>query len=282
MRDGSEQETLVFAQSPGIEALVTEAAAPLGSVTSMRWEQSAQALTRSSRWKSVVVDLSPAGIADAIAIARAARSRRPRSVILGVATVTAELLSVMHSAASAGLTDVVLVDVEDAVTLVRAHLRDASTRGAYAAAMRCICRAMPHEQYKLACVVLQEAAACTSVERLADRVGASRWTLDRRLSRVGITASEFVDCCRTILAAALLEHSEWTVHRVALEVGFSDVRAFRGSTMRLAGRLPAELKYVGATEQTGRAVASHLAACAARPRMARQRAVPWLRRTTPV
>jgi AraC-like DNA-binding protein len=186
--------------------------------------------------------------------------------------------SVLSVATAAGFSDVVLMDAGEVETLVRAHLRDDSKRGAYAAAIRCVGRAMPRQHHALACDAIHEASACTSVELLGNRVGSSRWKLDRKLGPIGITASDFVDCCRLVLGGALLEHTDWPVHRVAAEVGY-DVRAFRDKTKEIIGCLPSELKGAGATERTGRAVAAKFGICAAHPRIAKERDLPWRRRS---
>ena len=269
------RETLLLTQSVGIQTLVTESTATFGKVTSVPLEDGAQAISRSSNSWAIVVDLAPDGLADAFAIVRAIRSRRPRAVILGVATLANDLESLLRVTATIGFSDVVLVDVGEVETLVRAHLRDESKQGAYAAAIRCVCRAMPPQQHELARVAIEEASVCTSVERFGAFVGSSRWRLDRKLGRFGITASEFVDCCRVVLGGALLEYSHWPIDRVAEEVGYGDVRAFRGATTKLVGCRPSELKAAGATERIGRAVASRLIACAAHPRVVKDRPLPW-------
>lgn len=232
----------------------------------------------SPSWNAVIVDLAPGCLPGAIAVVRAARSRRPCSLVLGAATITRELDSVLKLATSAGVTDTVLVDVEDAVSLIRAHLRTDSGNGARASAIRCIGRTVPAEHYAVACAVIDNAAVCTSVDCLARVVASSRWALDRTFARCALTASEFMDYCRIVLAAAFIEYSGWTVDRIGKAVGFRDPRAFRGACVRLTGRLPSELKAGGATEDAGRAVASFLAVRAGRPRVVKERAVPWLSR----
>jgi AraC-like DNA-binding protein len=99
--------------------------------------------------------------------------------------------------------------------------------------------------------------------------------LDRQFGPFGLTASEFVDDCRVILAAALLEHSDWTVDRAAQEAGCK-VRALRSVMKERVGCQLRDLKAAGSTERAGRAIASHIVACAAHPRIEKARPKPWL------
>jgi len=273
----SGRETLLLTQSSSIESLVTASTATFGAVTSMRLDHATDALWRSSASWAVVIDLAPAGLEEALVVARAIRKRKARSLILGVATLANDLESIHRVTTAAGFSDVVLVEVGEVESLMGAHLRDDSRGGAYAAALRCARRSVPPQQQALARAAIEEVSSCSSVECFGERVGSSRWKLDRTLGAAGISASDFLDCCRIVLATAFLEHSGWTVKRAANAVGYGDIRAFREATTILVGCLPSDLKATGSTERTGRAVASHLVACAAHPRVQKPRDLPWLR-----
>lgn len=83
-------------------------------------------------------------------------------------------------------------------------------------------------------------------KELAGSVNISERTLRRRLSAQETTYRELRDDARRDKARDLLLHTSLTISQVALEVGYSDARAFRRAFKRWTGVLPTELRGQGA------------------------------------
>ncbi|BAW06169.1 AraC family transcriptional regulator [Nocardia seriolae] len=73
---------------------------------------------------------------------------------------------------------------------------------------------------------------------VADRLGISTRTLQRRLGERGTTWREQVDAVRTEQAALLLRDTDLPVRSVAARLGYGDVRSFRRAFQRWHGRAP--------------------------------------------
>ncbi len=270
------RDVFVLAQSAGVEAIVTTAVGRDSTLAVARWSVGATATALSPTSTFMVVDLAPVGFDDAIAAVRVARSRNPKTVVIGLATLSETLPILMRFAEDVGISDVILLDVEDAIQLIRAHLVDSSKRGARASALRLIQRVTPLPTRSICETVIGNAETCLSVSDVGQVVGRSRWTLDRELSGIGLTASEFIDWCRIILGAALLERSSWPVQRVASSVGFKDVRSFRNAARRLLRCLPENLRQPSSAERAARIFAERLDEARIQPRLSKMRNVPWL------
>ncbi len=85
---------------------------------------------------------------------------------------------------------------------------------------------------------------------LAARAGWSPDHLNRLVKRVtGDTVQEYIGRVRTARAARLLLTQDWTVDRVARQVGYGDARAFRRAFKRYFQVTPAEFRTASLTRQ---------------------------------
>lgn len=183
------RDVFVLAQSAGIEAIVTTAVGRDSILSVARWSVGTTATSLIQASAFMVVDLAPIGFDDAIAAVRVARSRNPKAVVIGLASLSEALPTLMHFAENVGISDVILLDVEDAIQLIRAHLVDSSKRGARASALRLIQRVTPQSTRSICETVIGNAETCLSVSDVGQVVGRSRWTLDRELSSIGLSTS---------------------------------------------------------------------------------------------
>lgn len=79
-------------------------------------------------------------------------------------------------------------------------------------------------------------------EVVADRLGISVRTLDRRLADEGITWQQLLDGMRLQLARELLLRPEQTVRETASQLGFADLRAFQRRFRHWTGMSPSEYR----------------------------------------
>lgn len=267
MRSQVAREILILAQSAAVEALVREAAASLGPVTSLDLSESPAFLASTSAPSLIVIDLAPARFDEAVAVIRLVRNRQPDALLVAVAARRTAPVAFIHPDVQSQLTDVVLLGEEEVVDLIRAHLRDESRTGAHAAALRAVYRVVPRKCRPLARAVIVEDPSCPNLDGAAACLRETRFSIHRAVTReLGMTMCEFVDWCRVVLGAALLEYAEWTVTRAAERSGFRDVRAFRNVVERMIGCLPGALWKRGSTRLAAAAMARDLARRAAAPR----------------
>lgn len=89
------------------------------------------------------------------------------------------------------------------------------------------------------------------LETVAEAVGLSPWTLQRRLARSGEVFSQMVEDMRKNLALALLAQDHLPVSEIALMVGYSEVSAFSRVCRRWFGQPPSGLRKSCANTQEG-------------------------------
>ena len=89
---------------------------------------------------------------------------------------------------------------------------------------------------------------------LASRAGWSPDHLSRLVKRVtGDTVQEYIGRVRAARAARLLLTHDWTVERIARQVGYGDARAFRRAFKRYFGATPAEFRAASQKGEAARA-----------------------------
>ena len=79
-------------------------------------------------------------------------------------------------------------------------------------------------------------------EVVAERLGISPRTLDRRLSSAGYSWQELIDAIRSQLAYEYLSKSDENIADIAHRIGFSDVRAFQRRFRKWSGVSPNEYR----------------------------------------
>lgn len=79
-------------------------------------------------------------------------------------------------------------------------------------------------------------------ESVAERLGVSSRTLDRRLSEAGVTWQQLVDSIRSQLAHEYLAQAHYKIKDVASMLGFADVRAFQRRFRHWTGVSPSQYK----------------------------------------
>src|SRR5262245_32761286 len=77
-----------------------------------------------------------------------------------------------------------------------------------------------------------------NVERVADRLGVSRRTLQRRLRDCGAVFNDIVTNTRLELSSLYLGDASLTLTEVAFRLGYSDLSAFSRAFRRWTGRSP--------------------------------------------
>ena len=79
-------------------------------------------------------------------------------------------------------------------------------------------------------------------EAVAERLGISTSTLDRRLKEVGINWQELLDNLRAQLAIEYLSNQEFSVSEIAEKLGFTEIRAFQRRFKRWTGMTPSNYR----------------------------------------
>jgi AraC-like DNA-binding protein len=79
-------------------------------------------------------------------------------------------------------------------------------------------------------------------ETVAERLGVSVRTLDRRLAESGLTWQKLLDAMRSQLAREYLADPEMNVQTIASRLGFADVRAFQRRFRVWTGTTPSEYR----------------------------------------
>jgi AraC-like DNA-binding protein len=267
-QQASQHDVRAFAltQSTGVEALIDEAARAVLRVAPLSWNPAAAQRGLCAPWHVLVIDLSPARLDFAAAVARTARTMRPQGAIIGLSSFSRDGASLASSSAARAFTDIVFLDAEDPIGFLRAHFLDKSGTGARGTALRAAYMALPESFHRLAKGVLLARNRRMTVEELAARVASRRGGVQEdTTTSLGVSGGDFVDWCRAIHAAALFEHASWTVEHVSHEVGFNDLESFRKTIKRLLGKLPHELHGDGATSLAGRRFADAISHPASSP-----------------
>jgi AraC-like DNA-binding protein len=81
-----------------------------------------------------------------------------------------------------------------------------------------------------------------SIARVATHLGTSPRTLQRNLSRHGITYRELVDSVRREIALVLLVETNLPVHKIAQRLGYRTPSAFSRAFARWTGQAPQQLR----------------------------------------
>ncbi|MCG8673466.1 MAG: AraC family transcriptional regulator [Pseudomonadales bacterium] len=79
-------------------------------------------------------------------------------------------------------------------------------------------------------------------ETVAERLGISTSTLDRRLKEAGMNWQELLDNLRVQLAIEYLSNQELSVSEIADKLGFSEIRAFQRRFKRWTGMTPSNYR----------------------------------------
>ncbi len=77
-----------------------------------------------------------------------------------------------------------------------------------------------------------------SLEQVAERLDLSPRTIQRQLKHTGRTFRELISRARCMHVRELLGHSEMTVTRIALELGYADLPSFSRAFRHWAGISP--------------------------------------------
>jgi AraC-like DNA-binding protein len=92
---------------------------------------------------------------------------------------------------------------------------------------------------------------CPTIRLSAEISGMSVRTLQRRLTDLGLSYSDLLNCARFEAAAYMLGNSDTKVIDVAYELGYEDPSNFARAFRRIAGISPREYRRVLATESAG-------------------------------
>ncbi|MQX52262.1 AraC family transcriptional regulator [Alcanivorax sediminis] len=79
-------------------------------------------------------------------------------------------------------------------------------------------------------------------EIVADRLGISVRTLDRRLAEAGLSWQQLLDGLRAQLAQEFLSDTQLTVQEIACRLGFADARSFQRRFRHWTGKSPSEYR----------------------------------------
>jgi len=176
---------------------------------------------------------------------RLLRLRFPRVALLGYVALRADRAREMFDLARCGVDDLVVVDVDDNPTALRAHVDKAEARSA-AAIVRPAVGALPMVVRDAVLTVVTRAHERLTAETLARRLATSRRDLTLALAAARLPPpNQLLTWGRLIVAAHLLEESERSAEGVSGILDFASPGAFRNACRRYLGATPLEVRARG-------------------------------------
>ncbi len=180
---------------------------------------------------------------------RAFRLRRPRVAIVGYCRASHEDSQDIIGLATAGIHEIVFLDVTDWGNVLLQTLARASQSCAAAQAFDRLAPVTPASLQPLIEYCLYFPHLSTSVPKVASALGVHRKTLVNYTQRSGLPApSILITWCRLVIAAHMLETRGDAVERVALALEYPSATALRNTLRRYCGHRPADLR-TGGMEQ---------------------------------
>jgi AraC-like DNA-binding protein len=177
---------------------------------------------------------------------RELRGRRPCVAWVGYCRAANAHSRDIIALASAGIHEIVFLDVTDWGTALQQTLSHAVQACGATLAFDRLSVFVPRALHPLIEYCLYFPQLATSVPRVAAALGVHRKTLVNYSSRFGLPSpSVLITWCRLIIAAHLLESRGGSVERVALALEYPSATALRNTLRRYARHRPAELREGG-------------------------------------
>jgi AraC-like DNA-binding protein len=238
------QLVAILIGDPGSRAAVAASLRPHAHVQTCLSRRRLLAVIRRFAVGAVVLGLRTSRSEMNAAFVSTIRQRRPDLPIIGVVRLRADDAREIVLAARAGMSDVILLGQDEPWAVVRRFL--SGKADARAVVLDALATSVPTCVWPILEYCVANASTVRNVEELARAFGVPRRTLARRLSRAGLPGpATTLVWLRLLLAAHLLEHTQWKVERVAHEAGFASALTLRRQLRRLAGMKPTEARRRG-------------------------------------
>lgn len=148
--------------------------------------------------------------------------------------------------ARAGVTDLILKDVDDSKQGLRATVASAADRCSATAITTELAPLVPPTIVPIIRFCLENGRRALTVEEVADGLNVHRKTLVHRLSSAGLpTPSAIIAWCRLLVSARLLEDPGRTTEQVALLLDFPSGNSMRNMVRRYLGLRAGEVRQNG-------------------------------------
>ncbi len=171
--------------------------------------------------------------------------RFPRVALLGYVALEARHARDMFDLARCGVDDLVVADVDDNPTSLRAHVDKAEARSA-AAVVRPAVGGLPTLVRDAVLAAVARAHERLTAETLSRRLTTTRRELTEALAGAGLPPpNQLLTWGRLIVAAHLLEETEQSAEGVAGILDFASPNAFRSACRRYLGATPHEVRARG-------------------------------------
>jgi AraC-like DNA-binding protein len=244
----TDSEVIVCVNGRAAHARLREVLPPPTILRTAHTVAQLEAMLRSAGERLRMVIVSPrddddAPIAPSI---REFRLRRPRVAIVGYCRAAHEESQDIIALASAGIHEIVFLDVTDWGNVLRQTFARARQSCGAAQAFDRLAPIVPASLQPLIEYCLYFPHLSTSVPRVAAALGVHRKTLVNYTQRSGLPGpSVLITWCRLIIAAHLLETRGDAVERVALALEYPSATALRNTLRRYCGYRPADLRTSG-------------------------------------
>ncbi len=171
--------------------------------------------------------------------------RFPRLALLAYVALEARHARDMFDLARCGVDDLVVADVDDRPTSLRAHVDKAEARSA-AAVVRPAVAGLPTLARDAVLAAVARAHERLTAETLSRRLTTTRRELTQSLAGVGLPPpNQLLTWGRLIVAAHLLEESDQSAEGVASILDFASPNAFRSAFRRYLDATPLEVRARG-------------------------------------
>jgi AraC-like DNA-binding protein len=194
----------------------------------------------------VVVDAVDGAGRSTSALIERVRAQRSALPILAICSPSASGSSAVLEAARAGVSGLIFRGVDDSRFVIRQAIRSATqgsvTRRIYERVSPVVAAGLqPFLRY-----AISRASDDPSVDEAAKTLKVDRKTLLNRLQANGeVSPRQFLNWIRLAIAIGLLEDGGYTVHRAALEAGFTSPSSFRNMLKRYTGASCADCRARG-------------------------------------
>jgi AraC-like DNA-binding protein len=195
---------------------------------------------------AVLTDLQPEHGLSAAQFAGRMSALSPSVPLVAVARVSEGDLRALLPAARAGVSELIVVGVDDPWTVVRRVARSPVFDSCVVdviAAMRYLVR---EANWPVVEYCIRSSRAGVTVVQWSQEAGIRRNTLLVRLTSAGLPPpARLLSWGRLLIAITLMTDHRWSTDHVATELGFSSSSAFRKSLRRHAGMRPSEARTAG-------------------------------------
>ncbi len=231
---------------PASRARLQEAARPQAHVRFC--EQSSELLTlvENGLANVAVMDMRDRQGNSTLGLVRGIRESFPSVQVVLYCSLSSATSRDMLEFARSGVNDLVLRDVDDVRTSLRAALSAAADQSSAHAILAEIEPLVPPNVFQMIRYCLENGRRALTVEDVAAAMQVHRKTLVDRLSAAGLpTPSSIIAWCRLLVSARLLEDPGRTIEQVALLLDFPSGTSMRNMVKRYTGLRTGEIRENG-------------------------------------